>query len=372
MVSIKDDKANDYKFMKLALRLAKKAEGMTNPNPLVGAVIVKDGKIIGKGYHKKAGLPHAEIEAIKDAKKAGHSVFSSTLYVNLEPCCHTNKKTPPCTESIIRERIGRVVVGTKDPNPFVSGKGIEILRSAGIKVDIGLLEKECQRLNEVFFKHIVSRFPFVILKMASSLDGKIATVTGDSKWIGSEKQRYYAHKMRSVVDGVLVGINTVISDDPMLNVRLVRSAKKQPIPIIVDSKLRIPIDASIFKVHKKPVIATTFLADKNKVECLKDKSRLIIVGRGEDGGVDLKELLGKLYEIGICSVMVEGGRAVATSMLKQRLVDKIVIFYAPLMVGSDGLDMVDLLGVKKIEESLKLHDIKTKKFGEEFVVEGYL
>jgi len=208
------------KYMSLALKLAKKAEGMTSPNPMVGAVVVKRGKIIGKGYHKKAGLPHAEIEAFSDAIKKKNSINGATLYVTLEPCCHEKKRTPPCVKAIIKNKISKVYIAMLDPNPEVSGNGVKLLRENGIEVEVGILEDKARVLNEAFTKYITTKKPFVILKLAATMDGKIAAYTGDSKWIGSPNQRTFAHQLRNKVDGIMVGIETVLKDNPSLNVRL--------------------------------------------------------------------------------------------------------------------------------------------------------
>lgn len=359
----------DSELIKLTIKLAKKAEGMTSPNPLVGAVLVKDGNILGKGYHKKAGLPHAEIEAINDAKSKNNKIKSSTLYVNLEPCCHRNKKTPPCTESIIREGISRVVVGTTDPNPQVSGKGVEYLRSRGISVDVGYCEDECRDLNEIFFKYIKTGRPFVILKLACSLDGKIATVTGNSKWIGSPRQRHFAHRLRNRVDAVLVGINTVLEDNPRLNVRLKKKNISQPVPVVIDSSLKIDKDSNIFKFHENPVIATTDVSEAD--QSLTERSRVLVVNADERGRVDLNSLMEKLPSLGIQSLLIEGGSRIAGSALNSKIVDKMVFFYSPRLIGGDGMNMFSGLNISRIEDSVRLVNVKFRKFGDEFMVEGY-
>lgn len=364
-------KSSDTEFMKLALKLARTAEGMTSPNPLVGAVLVKNGNIIGQGYHRKAGLPHAEIEAFTDARNKNNEIKSSTLYVNLEPCCHSGKKTPPCTEAIVREQVGRVVVGTTDPNPRVSGKGVEFLRNKGIRVDVGLLENECSSLNEIFFKNMKTGMPFVILKLACSLDGKIATATGNSKWIGSQRQRNYAHRLRNKVDAVLVGVNTVISDNPRLNVRLRKINISQPVPVIIDSSLRISPDSNIFKIHKRPVIATTRKAYEKNISKIKDISRVVVVDEDSSGKVELARLMETLYSLGITSLLIEGGSSTAGSAISSKIVDKVVFFYSPRIIGGDGMDMISKLGVVNMEDSIRLKDVRFMKFGEEFMVEGY-
>ncbi len=365
-------KDSDTKYMSLAISLAKKAEGMTSPNPLVGAVLVKQGRIIGKGYHRRAGLPHAEIEAILDSENKRKVVNGSTLYVTLEPCCHTNKRTPRCVDSIIKKGISNVVVGTLDPNPKVSGNGIELLKQSGVKVRVGVAEDACKLINEAFFKYIRFGIPFVTLKLACTLDGKIATRTGDAKWIGSESQRNFAHQLRKKVDAILVGIETVLHDDPELTVRLAKRDTDHPIPIVLDSRLRIPIESRLLKIHKSPLIITTSNADQGKKNDLENMgSKVLICGSDKNGKIDLPSLLKKLGELEITSVLIEGGSRVAASALSQRVVDKIVLFYAPKIIGAEGLSMVGDLNILKVKEALAIRGLKVKVFGEELMIEGY-
>ncbi|MBI2486852.1 MAG: bifunctional diaminohydroxyphosphoribosylaminopyrimidine deaminase/5-amino-6-(5-phosphoribosylamino)uracil reductase RibD [Deltaproteobacteria bacterium] len=361
----------DSKYMSLALRLAKKGEGMTSPNPLVGAVLVKRGKILGKGYHKKAGLPHAEIEALLDAEKQNYNLKGSTLYVTLEPCCHTGKRTPPCVNAIVERGISRVVLGTLDLNPKVKGKGVKILREKKLEIKIGVLEEKCREINEGFFKYINTGIPFVILKLAATLDGKIATFTGDSKWIGSEIQRKYAHKLRKKVDAVVVGVETVLRDNPQLTVRLSTKSSHHPTPVVLDSRLRIPLESQLLQIHKSPIIAT-IMADPKKIEELEKRgARVLITDMDENGHVDLSKLLKKLGEMEITNILVEGGSKVAASFLTKSLVDKIVFFYAPKIIGADGISMIAELGIAKVREAFLIRKIKLKAIGEEFLVEGY-
>jgi diaminohydroxyphosphoribosylaminopyrimidine deaminase/5-amino-6-(5-phosphoribosylamino)uracil reductase len=363
----------DEKFMSLAVSLAKKAEGMTSPNPLVGAVVVKGGKIRGKGYHKKAGLPHAEVEAFLDAERKGHNLKGSTLYVTLEPCCHPDKRTPPCVDAIIDKGISKVVVGTLDLNPKVRGKGIERLRQSGIEVVVGTLEERCKEINLHFFKYITTGDPFVILKLAATLDGKIATFSGDSKWIGSQTQRKYAHELRNKVDAILVGIETVTKDNPRLTVRLEEKNNRQPIPVVLDSMLKISPESALFKAHESPIIATTSLYKDTKIRELENLGARVLVINGDDKGhVDLKSLVKKLGGMEIISILIEGGSEVAASALKNGIVDKIIFFYAPKIIGADGISMIGPLGISKVSEALTLGNIELKKIGEEFVVEGNL
>ncbi|NIP38866.1 MAG: bifunctional diaminohydroxyphosphoribosylaminopyrimidine deaminase/5-amino-6-(5-phosphoribosylamino)uracil reductase RibD [Candidatus Dadabacteria bacterium] len=367
-------KDTDAKYMSAAIKLAKKASGMTSPNPIVGAVIVRNGKVIGRGYHKEAGLAHGEIEAIRDAKKQGKKIAGSTLYVTLEPCCHTNKRTPPCLNTVIEEKFSRVVIGSLDKNPQVSGKSVKALKRKGVGVTVGVLEDECLKINEAFFKHVSLKIPFITLKLASTLDGKIATFAGDSKWIGSDSQRKEAHKLRALSDSVLVGINTVKTDDPMLNVRLKRKKVKQPVAVVLDTNLEIPLSSKLLTEREGTMI---FISKQNnklkKIKKLKELGYEVIrTGLDSSGYVNLKEVLKALGSRGIMSVLVEGGSKVASSFIKQGLADKAVFFYSPKIVGGDGKSMIANLGVKEIKDSFKLSDVSISTMDDEVIVEGYL
>ena len=367
------ERNEDAKFMKKALALALRGRGCTSPNPVVGAVIVSGGEIIGRGYHKRAGLPHAEIEAFADAEKKRRSTRGATLYVTLEPCCHTDKLTPPCTDAVISSGVSRVVVGTVDPNPKVSGRGIEKLRAGGLEVDAGILEARCRGANEFFNKHVVSGLPFVILKAAATLDGKIATATGDSKWIGSSEQRKMAHRMRRDVDAVVVGINTLLTDDPRLTARTGGANVRQPVPVVMDTRLVIPDRASIFRRHPRSVIATVARGKPARTAKLEARGAEIVRTRPDSRGkVCPAELLRRLGEMGMCGVLVEGGAEVGAAFLREGLVDKAVFFYSPRIMGGDGKSMVAGLGTKSVDESVSLKDVRTRRFGDEIMVEGYL
>ncbi len=362
----------DKKYMSAALKLALKAQGMTSPNPLVGAVLVKNGNVIGKGYHKKAGLAHAEIEAFEDARSNNKQIKGSTLYVTLEPCCHTGKRTPPCVNSVIRENVSKVVIASLDPNPKVSGKGVSKLRKNGIEIVTGVLEEKASQINESYIKYITTGVPFVVLKLAATLDGKIASASGDSKWIGSETQRKHAHILRSRADAVLVGIDTVLTDNPSLNVRL-KGVYKNPVPVVLDTKLRTPPTSNVMRIHAEPVIATTRPVDKAKREKLKSLgARVITVKKDKTGRIDLRQLLRQLGELQLTSVLIEGGSAVAGQALKSGIVDKIIFFYAPKIVGSGGLSMIGDLNIERIRDSIEVQDVSVKKIGSEFMVEGYI
>lgn len=349
-------------YMKQALRFAALGRGKTSPNPMVGTVIVKNGKVIGKGSHKGKGKPHAEIEALKQAKD---QVKGATLYVTLEPCSHFGA-TPPCTDAIIKAGIKEVNFPILDPNPLVSGK--EKLEQAGIKVNIGECEKEAERLNEVYLKYMRTGLPFVILKAAISLDGKIAARDGSSKWISSEASRKYVHKLRAYTDAVLVGINTVLMDNPSLTVRFIKG--KSPKRIILDTNLRISEDANV--LGEECIIVTTKnpKSDPELDSGRNPKSKLWVIEPDEQGKVDIKKMLKKAGEEGIQSILVEGGSRVFSSFIKERLVDKFYIFIAPKIIG-DGIPFVQGLSIEKIENALSLKEVKYKKIGEDILVIGY-
>jgi len=356
----------------MALDLAKKGLGTTNPNPMVGAVIVKDNRVIACAYHKRVGTLHAEALALKIA---GEKSKGATLYVNLEPCCHFGR-TPPCTDAIIKSKIKRVFCSMKDPNPLNNGKGIEILRRNGIEVDVGLLRSEAERLNEVFIKYITKNLPFVTLKMAESLDGKIATRTGDSKWISSIVSRDYVHRLRSQVDAVLVGINTILNDDPLLSSRRSRS----PVKVVLDPELKIPERAKIFSkaspglnivaVHKKSLQKKSIVEKANRIT---KKGCLVMAFSGENGRIDLGELLKELAGLEIAHLLVEGGGEIAASFLEGNFVDRVLFFIAPKIIGGrDAISSVEGLGVAKVKDSIILKDIEIKRIGGDILVKGYV
>lgn len=360
------------KYMSLALKLAKKAEGMTSPNPMVGAVLVKKDKVIGRGYHKKAGQPHAEIEAFSDASKKKNSIKGASLYVTLEPCCHEKKRTPPCVRAIIEKKISKVYVAMLDPNPKVSGNGVKVLRANGIQVEVGILEHKVKALNEAFTKYITTKKPFVILKLAATMDGKIAAYTGDSKWIGSPTQRSFAHKLRNQVDGIMVGIETVLKDNPSLNVRLAKKSE-DPVPIALDRKLRIPLESNLLKIHERSIIATADISKTRKIEKLQSLGANILkIKEDKNGRLNLKELMRKLGKMEIMSVLIEGGSKVAASALKSGIVDKVVFFYSPKIVGSEGISMIGELGISTVKRSVGIKNIQITKIGDEVMIEGYL
>ncbi len=363
----------DLKFMRLALQLAKKGMGKTSPNPMVGAVVVRGETVVGRGYHHRAGEPHAEILALR---QAGEKARGATLYLNLEPCDHFGR-TPPCTRAILRARIKRVVAGMKDPNPLVSGKGIRRLRRAGVKVDTGVLEDECRELNGPFRKYITTRTPFVILKAAVSLDGKVATRSGDSRWISGEDSRAYVHRLRSIVDAVMVGIGTILRDDPLLNVRLPEGKNLfHPLRVIVDSRLRIPFHSRVVQTagQYRTLVATTRLASPSRAKRLRQTGLdLIVVRKDPHGGVNLKALMKELGRRGILSVLLEGGPTLNAGALQERIVDRVLMFMAPKIIGGEKAPgMVGGKGILRVRDARSVTILKTRRFGSDFMIEGEL
>jgi len=356
----------DEFYMRRALKLAEKGKGHVSPNPMVGAVIVKKNRIIGEGYHQRYGGSHAEINAIRNASE---KVEGSTIYITLEPCSH-HGKTPPCVEVILAYNIKRVVVGTIDPNPVVSGRGIKILENKGIKVTIGILEDECRKLNEKFFKFIQTRMPFITLKFAQSLDGRIALGTGDSKWVSSPVSLKFAHRLRSTHDAILVGAGTVLHDNPELTIRLVRG--KNPIRIVVDSQLRIPMDARVLKNQDaaKTMIASTLRADPQRREQLaKMNIEVLLVDETPAHQVDLSKLFAELGRRGITSILIEGGAEIITSVLEKRMADRLIVAIAPKIFGK-GVEAVGDLGIGNMEEVIHVVDRKFFRRGDDLILEG--
>lgn len=355
--------------MQRALELAAKAKGKTSPNPMVGAVIVKGFRIIAEGYHKKAGTPHAEIVALR---KAGVKAKGATLFVTLEPCCHTNKRTPPCTKAIIKSGIKKVIVATTDPNPKVSGRGIRELRRAGIETEIGILGPEAQSLNETFNKFITKKEPFVMLKIAQSLDGKIATAKGESKWITGKTARRHVHQLRNNLDAVLVGIGTVMKDNPSLDCRL--RGGRNPYRVIVDSSLRIQLKSKVLGYSdSKTIIATTKKASARKIKQLSARGVTVLVIRSKAGRVDLKALMKALGRLNITGIMIEGGSSIASSAIYAGIVDRVMFFVAPRIIG--GTDSIPSIGGKSpslLGNAIKLKDMKATAMGDDILIEGHL
>jgi diaminohydroxyphosphoribosylaminopyrimidine deaminase/5-amino-6-(5-phosphoribosylamino)uracil reductase len=357
----------DESYIKLAIEIARKGTGHVSPNPLVGCVIVKNNSIIGAGYHEKYGENHAEVNAINTAKE---SVEGSTLYVNLEPCSHTGK-TPPCVNKIIENKIRRVVIGTLDMNPLVCGKGVRKLKAAGIEVKVGVLEKECMELNKFFFKYIAGNLPFVTLKAAQTLDGKIADCSGDSKWITTVHSRRYVHLLRSKYDAVLVGSGTVSKDDPSLTVRYTEG--RNPYRVLIDSKLALSSNHKLFKNNQdnKFIILTSkrSVVKKRKIASITAMGiKILYVKEARDGRLDLKNALSVLAKNKIASVLVEGGSEVFTSFIRSNLFDDILLFVSPKMLGC-GLPVIGQIGVKSIKKALKLKIDNFEKIGDDLLIE---
>ncbi len=352
------NKKSDKYYMKKALKLAARGEGYTSPNPLVGAVVVKNDEIVGQGYHKKAGKPHAEVYALN---QAGKNAEDATLYVNLEPCCHMGK-TPACSLKIINSNISRLVVAMEDPNPLVAGKGIKDLEEAGIEIKTGVLEQEAKEINEIFIKHITEQKPFIYLKTGQTLDGYLATRTGDSRWVTNEKARKYGHQLRHKVDGILVGIGTVISDNPRLTTRLDNKVGKDPIRIVLDSNLRTPIDANIINEDSESptFLITTEDYNRDKYTELNkfNNINILVLPKDKNGRIELNQLLKELYQKEITSILVEGGGKINHSFLKKALIDKIYCFIAPkILGGNDGISSFNGPGVEKMNNAYELENI---------------
>lgn len=375
--------------MEIALKLALKGVGNVNPNPLVGSIIVKEGKIIGQGYHEYYGGKHAERNAIENSKEC---LEGSTIYITLEPCFHYGK-TPPCVDLIIKKKFKRVVVGMLDPNPLVKGKSIEKMKKNGIEVIVGVKEYECRKINEVFIKYITSKIPYVVLKSAISLDGKIATKTGESKWITCEEARMHTHEIRKRLSAIMVGVNTVIIDNPQLTYRgnntnnFTNTEEKiydtekdrlkevaNPIRIIVDSNLRIPLEAKVVKNNdNRTIIATTIDSDKIKKNKLKELGVKIIETKRKDGKVDLDELIVNIGAIGIDSILIEGGGTLNFSALKEKIVDKVIFYIAPKIIGGDkSRTSVEGDGFINLSDAVNLNEISYSKIGSDLLVEGYI
>jgi diaminohydroxyphosphoribosylaminopyrimidine deaminase/5-amino-6-(5-phosphoribosylamino)uracil reductase len=378
---------NDEFYMRRALKLAAKARSMTSPNPMVGAVLVKNGKIISEDFHRRAGTPHAEALTIEKAKGKAKG---STLYINLEPCCHTDKRTPPCSEAIISSGIKKVVIGMTDPNPKVSGRGTAELQKAGIQVRTGVLEDEAKKLNEAYIKYITTGTPFVILKIAMTLDGKIATPEGQSKWITSEKSRKMVHHLRSSIDAIITAIGTVKADDPELTARI--KGGKNPRRIIIDPNLEIPLDSKILQVPPHTIIVTKKfhslqfnnpptppfskggeggLSNEEKIKLLVNRGIEFIEHEGEKA--DLQLLMKRLAENEIMSALIEAGSSMNAHAIEEGIVDKVMFFISPKIIGGrESFPSVGGKSFRRIEEAHRLRDVKVSRVGEDILIEGYI
>jgi diaminohydroxyphosphoribosylaminopyrimidine deaminase/5-amino-6-(5-phosphoribosylamino)uracil reductase len=363
--------AIDEQFMREALTLAAQARGRTSPNPMVGSVVVKDGRVVGRGYHVRAGTSHGEVVALEDASEHAQG---ATLYVTLEPCCYYGR-TPPCTKAIIAAGIRRVVAAMRDPNPLVSGKGLEELRQAGIEVKLPVLEAEATALNEVFIKYITTKRPFVLLKVAASLDGKIATVTGESRWITNERSRLLVHQLRDQVDAVMVGINTVLRDDPLLTTRLPGGGGRDPMRIIVDSRLRLPCEARVLTASTAActLIATTAEAPREKRLQLEAAGVKVLVVEGEGPGVPLGPLMEQLGTMQVSSILLEGGGELHSSALRVGIVDKVLYFLAPKLIGGRSAPpAIGGTGFARLEEAVTLERMHVRQLDGDLLIEGYV
>jgi diaminohydroxyphosphoribosylaminopyrimidine deaminase/5-amino-6-(5-phosphoribosylamino)uracil reductase len=362
---------DDSQFMKMALDLAVKGIGYTSPNPMVGAIVVKDGRVVGNGYHQAVGGPHAEVNAI-DA--AGPHAEGATLYVTLEPCNHTGR-TPPCTKKILEAGIQRVVIAIPDPNPAVAGGGAKFLEQQGVRITTGICQQQASRLNEAFIKFSRTRRPFVIAKCASTLDGRIASRSGDSKWVTGDKARQFVHRLRHAVDGILVGINTVRIDDPSLTTRLPDHDGKDPVRIILDTRLDISPQARL--LQQTSDAETIIVAGRNpepgKIAALKKVGGRVLNSELKNGLIDLVALMDKLGAMGLSSILIEGGSRVLSSALKSGIVDKVFFFYAPkILGGDDGIPICSGPGPDLISDSIPVNDIEVRRFGDDVMIEGYI
>lgn len=360
------DIVNDEFYMTLALDLAERAQGQTGTNPVVGCVIVKDGALVGVGTHLERGTPHAEVHALN---MAGQKAAGSTVYVTLEPCSHYGA-TPPCSERLIAESVKRVVVACEDPNPLVAGTGIQMLRTAGIQVETGILRDRALRLNEAFIKYITTGQPFVTLKTASTLDGKIASKTGDSKWISNEKSRELVHSLRHRHQGIMVGVSTVMADNPSLTTRLGVEGL-HPVRIIVDSSLRIPPDSRVITDGLAPTwILTTEKADGTKQSRLEEQG-VQVIPCGSGPRVDLKAAMVKLGQMGLSSILLEGGGTLNGSMLENKLVDRVIQFIAPKIIGGfDAPGNYMFSGYELMNQAIQLTSLETERLEDNLYVTG--
>lgn len=357
--------------MRRALGLAVRARGRTSPNPAVGAVVVRGGRIVGEGYHRRAGEPHAEVIALRNAATLARG---ATLYVTLEPCCHLDKRTPPCTDAILSSGANRVVIATEDPNPNVSGRGIARLREHQIDTTVGILRDRAKRVNEAYACWIRTGRPFVTLKIASTLDGKIATSSGESRWISGARARDYTHRLRDRVDAVLVGLGTVLADDPELTARGGRG-RRTPHRVIVDERLATPPTARALKPRRGSavIIATTSRAPAARRRRLEQRGVRVLMTRSRDGMVDLRDLMRRLGAMEITSVLIEGGAEVNASALRSGVVQKVVVMLAPKLLG--GRDAISAIGgrsPKRLTDALMLRETLIRRLGEDMIVEGYL
>ena len=366
---------SDTEYMARALRLAAKGRGLASPNPMVGAVIVQGSRVVGEGYHRRAGGPHAEVVALRSAGTRAHG---ATLYVNLEPCCHTHKRTPPCVPAIKSGGLRRVVISMRDPNPQVNGRGIRSLSNAGIDVVVGCLRNKAERLNETYCYRMRTGRPFVVLKAAMTLDGKIATAGGASQWITGQAARQHVHRVRSHMDAIMVGIETVLRDDPQLTVRLPvqssnRPGLRQPMRVILDSRLRLPLTARVLGQAGQAsiVVATTAKAPRHRVERLRSLGVTVLVLPAQNGRVSLGACLARLGRMGINSLLIEGGSELNATALRSGLVNRVALYIAPrLLGGHDAKGAIGGRSPRNLAGAIPLTDIRIQRLGEDLFIEG--
>ena len=356
--------------MRRAIRLAEKGSGWVSPNPMVGALLVDDHRVIAEGFHHTFGAPHAEADLFSNS---GAFSGDPTLYINLEPCNHQGK-TPPCAPLIVEKGIKKVIIGMSDPDPRVDGMGIAYLRQHGVDVEVGILEKECREMNEVFIKFVGSGLPFVVLKWAMTMDGKIATVSNASRWITGDKARNKVHRLRQQYSAIMVGVNTIITDDPLLNTRLKMNPVKHPLKIIADSTCRIPVDSRVLTNDPQlTILAVSEMAEKDKVRTIERMGAQVMVCPMKEGHIDLSYLMRSVGAMGIDSVMIEGGSALAFSALKEGIVDKVIGFIAPKILGGISAPVpVGGAGIPDMENAINVSNWKCRKMGDDLMVEGYL
>ena len=365
---------SDFTYIKLALELAAQGAGLVSPNPLVGCVVVKDGQVIGRGYHRYNELKHAEAWALEEA---GQRTRGATVYVNLEPCAHQGegKRTPPCAKALIEAGVKRVVVSMVDPNPRVNGRGFEQLREAGIEVVTGLLAREARRLNEKYVKFVTTGVPFVLMKTACSLDGRIATRTGDSKWITGEAARAASQALRHEYDAILVGIGTVLADDPLLTDRTGERRRRPLTRVVLDANLRMPLGSQLVKTAREfPLVIFTGqdMASTARREELEALGVRVIALASDTGKLDLAQALKALAAAQLTSLIVEGGATVAGSFVEQRLVDKATFFIAPKIIGGlEAKPAIGGTGSEFLSDALKLEDAAIERQGEDLEITGY-
>lgn len=364
-------KESHEKFMRAALGLARKGQGKTSPNPAVGAVVVRKGRVIAAGFHHRAGGPHAEVEALD--RLQGKARPEDTLYVTLEPCNHYGR-TPPCTQAILEKGVRKVVVGMRDPNPRVKGRGCEYLSRRGVEIVTGVLEEECRRLNEWFVTYVTLGRPFVIAKTAMTLDGWTATSTGHSRWVTNERSRAWVHRLRSQVDAIMVGLGTVTADDPLLTTRLGKRGGKDPVRVIVDTNLRIPENARVlgWAEGSETLVAVGEDVPSRRLKRLERKGVSFLPCPKKEDRIDLRALMDILGRRSVTSLLLEGGATLMGAMIRERLVDKFCVFKAPkILGGNDGRPMALGQGPSRMDQSLVLKDVRVRRFGDDLLIVGY-